>query len=255
MKKFIALIDGDILMYRICYTLTIDADMRVLKNYVNAYIRSLLDKVECSHYIGILGIHGSNNTKYTIFPDYKRGRPFQKPPHWNEVMNYLISGWGFTCISGCETDDALRYCQEHNSIDEDSIIVSSDKDLLQVPGKHFVMGVLRKGKMVREDKKTEININEGELRFYRQMLTGDMVDNVRGIDGIGPKTAEKLIPHNTDPVAARITVLNEYSRVYGEDWQNTFIKNEVLLRVNGAYAEVVGFERPEPVFYKDLTDY
>jgi hypothetical protein len=242
-------------MYRICYTVDPLADLRVVKNHVNAYLRNLLERSGCSHYIGILGIHGGNNIKYNIFPEYKRGRPTEKPPHWNVVMNYMISEWGFVPISGCETDDALAYCSLHRQAGEDCVIISSDKDLLQIPGRHFVMGVMRKGKVVREDKVKMISFLDSERQFYTQMLTGDIVDNVKTIYGIGPKTAEKLLTYCVDNVQMRETVINEYKKAFGDEWNTKFAVAETLLRVNPEYAEVVGFERPKPIFFKDTQEY
>lgn len=257
MSKLTAIIDGDILMYRICFTVDPDAELYVVKNHCNQYMKSLLDRVGCSHYIAILGIHGSNNTKYNIFPEYKRGRPTDKPPHWNVVMNYLISEWGFTCISGCEVDDAVRYCYEQTPAGEQAIIVSADKDLLQIPGNHFVMGVMRKGKIVREDKTIQISHLEGERKFYQMMLTGDMTDNVKGIYGIGPKKAEKILESTSNPAEMRFVTIAQYMKAYESEieWMTQFAINETLLRVNGQYAREVGFERPEPVFYKDIQGY
>jgi DNA polymerase I len=249
------LVDGDIAMYRICYTVDPLADLRVVKNHVNTYLRSLLDRAKCSHYIGILGIHGGNNVKYNIFPEYKRGRPTEKPPHWNVVMNYMISEWGFVPISGCETDDAIAYCSLMRQTGEDCVVISSDKDLLQIPGRHFVMGVMRKGKIVREDKTIFINLTAAERQFYTQMLTGDIVDNVKTIHGIGPKTAEKLLKNCNDHLEMRIIVAKEYEKAFGDEWKAKYAVAETLLRVNPEYARLVGFERPKPIFFKDTQEY
>lgn len=248
--KKTAIIDGDILMYRICFTVDPYAELRTVKSHCDTYMKSLLEKVSCNQYIALLGIHGSNNTKYDIFPEYKRGRPVDKPPHWMNVMNYLISKWGFTCISGCEVDDAVRFCYETTPASEQAVIVSSDKDLLQIPGNHFVMGVSRKGKIVRKDEVRKVQNIEGERKFYQMMLTGDMTDNVRGIYGIGPKTAERMLAPATEVVEFRYIVMDQYKRAFREEWEEKFAITETLLRVNGDYARVVGFERPRPVPYK-----
>jgi 5'-3' exonuclease len=237
-------------MYRICFTVDPYAELRIVKSHCDVYMKSLLDRVGCNQYIALLGIHGSNNTKYDIFPEYKRGRPTDKPPHWNLVMNYLVSKWGFTCISGCEVDDAVRFCYETTPAGEESVIVSSDKDLLQIPGNHFVMGVSRKGKIVRKDEVRKVQKIEGERKFYQMMLTGDMTDNVRGIYGIGPKTAERILALAANPLEMRLEVMAQYKQAFGEDWETKFAINETLLRVNGDYAREVGFERPRTVSYK-----
>jgi 5'-3' exonuclease len=173
-------------------------------------------------------------------------------------MNYLISKWGFTCISGCEVDDAVRLCYERTPNGEQSIIVSADKDLLQIPGKHFIMGVTRKGEIKREDRIIIQDEFAAEYKFYEQMLTGDIVDNVKALYGIGPKKAAKILANATTAYELRQAVADEYKKAYELRWMDPFTINETLLRVDASYADDVGFERPAPVpyvFYKEKNEY
>lgn len=69
-------------------------------------------------------------------------------------------------------------------IEEPCIICSVDKDLLQIPGKHY--------NFVKKEfcKVSEI---EGLRNFYKQMLIGDPADNIFGVKGIGKVKAANLI--------------------------------------------------------------
>ena len=67
---------------------------------------------------------------------------------------------------------------------EDTIIVSADKDLRQIPGKHY--------NFVKEEL-FEVTPLEGLRFFYKQTLIGDSSDNIYGVKGIGPVKAGKLI--------------------------------------------------------------
>ena len=40
---------------------------------------------------------------------------------------------------------------------------------------------------------TKVTPDEGIKSFYTQILTGDTADNIVGLQGIGPKKAEKLL--------------------------------------------------------------
>lgn len=244
MENLTAIVDGDILLYRICFSIDPDATLYLVKSHCDQYLKNLFSKVGCTHYIGIIGIHGSNNPKYKIAPDYKRGRPTEKPPHWNTVVNYLISKWGFTPISGCETDDAVALCAERL---DNTIVVSSDKDLLQIPGKHFVMGVMRKGKIVREDKIINVTDEQARKQFYIQMLTGDVVDNVSAIYGIGPKKAEKLLDGKID---MEEVLIEQYKKAFGDSGTIKLAINANLLSVDSVFAIQAGFEVPKPIEYK-----
>lgn len=114
------------------------------------------------------------------FAKYKGNRDKQRRPlFYQEIKDYLCNVWGAVYSDGCEADDAMGLAQE-----KDTMIVSIDKDLLQIPGRHF--------NWVR-DEMTTVSIDEGIHLFYKQILTGDRTDNIVGIPGVGDKTAEKLL--------------------------------------------------------------
>jgi DNA polymerase-1 len=241
----IAILDGDIMMYRLCWTVDPTSTIYTVHSHIDKYVTELLDKTGCSHYIGILGINGSANPKYVIAPDYKRGRPTEKPPHWTLVLNYLITKWKFVPIAACETDDAIALCAYHL---KDTIVVSADKDLLQIHGKHFIMGVKRKGVVVREDKITTISKEEAELNYYKQLLSGDDVDNVKGIPGIGEKTALKLLKDKTSKEMNQI-VIDKYIEIYKDQAADILNVTTALIMINPFNAVKEGWICPIPVEY------
>ena len=81
--------------------------------------------------------------------------------------------------TGMEADDYLGIHQN-----KDTIICSIDKDLLQVSGRHY--------NFVKKEF-YEIEELEGLRKFYKQLLTGDTSDHIKGIEGIGPVKAEKAL--------------------------------------------------------------
>jgi len=87
-----------------------------------------------------------------------------------------------------ESDDAVSIHQSSSSI-----ICAIDKDLLQVPGKHFSWAISRKGNIVREELFREVTPIEGLRTFYRQMLIGDTSDNIIGVHKVGEVKSAKLI--------------------------------------------------------------
>ena len=87
-------------------------------------------------------------------------------------------------IDGMEADDALAL----NQTDE-TVIASIDKDLLMVAGKHY--------NFVKKQQ-YYISRTQGLLNFYMQFLTGDRIDNIIGVKGIGPVTAKKLLEGKTE---------------------------------------------------------
>lgn len=238
------IIDGDILLYRICYTVSPDASLNEILFRVDEYMENLFKRLGSSKYIGILQTNGKDNKKYLIFPEYKKGRPVDKPPHWNIVMNYLFSEWRFVAISACETDDCIAACVV--LLTERNIpcrVVSADKDLLQIPGHHFVLGVMRKGNIVRNDQKIYVTEDDSLKQLAFQMLAGDLVDNVSGIKGIGKVKANNLLANKTPQEMTEI-VKEAYRQQYPDNWQDVYTVNLALLKIDPYNAFNMGFNYP-----------
>jgi DNA polymerase-1 len=126
-----------------------------------------------------LFLTGKNNFRYSIYPEYKAHRPTEKPFWLEKCRQYLIATFNAEVIDGQEADDALGIAQT-----EDTIICSIDKDLLMIPGRHYNFV---------KDEFQEVTNDSGMRHFYMQCLTGDRSDNIKGIEKIGPKKAEKIL--------------------------------------------------------------
>jgi 5'-3' exonuclease len=135
---------------------------------------------------------------------YKGNRSGKKPVHFDFLRNYMIDKLNAEEIVGQEADDAMGIAQT-----KDTVICSIDKDLWQVPGKHYDI-VTGKKVVAKDPGKIVLNGNEligvGFKWFCAQMLLGDQVDNIKGIRGIGPKKAYTYLND-------RITVRTMWRRV------------------------------------------
>ena len=97
-------------------------------------------------------------------------------------------------IEGFEADDIIAtYCQLAEKQNIESIIVSSDKDLMQLVNEDTTMLDPMKNKKIGIDQVIEKFGLPPEKVIQIQALTGDKVDNIPGAPGIGPKTALQLI--------------------------------------------------------------
>ena len=110
---------------------------------------------------------------------YKGQRP-PKPEHLPATRDQLVERWGAEVVDGQEADDAIGI--KATGLQGDCVIVSVDKDLLMIPGTHY--NFVKQGW-------TKVDQEQGDYFFYKQLLTGDQVDNIQGVPGIGPKKAEK----------------------------------------------------------------
>ncbi|PPR53182.1 MAG: DNA polymerase I, partial [Alphaproteobacteria bacterium MarineAlpha5_Bin6] len=138
------------------------------------------------------------NFRNNIYPAYKANRgetPEDLIPQF-DLIKESVKAFNIPQleIEGYEADDiiATYTClAKKNGID--SLIISSDKDLMQL--------VDKKVEMLDPMKNKKIGINEVIEKFgvepnkvvQIQALTGDKIDNIPGAPGIGPKTALELI--------------------------------------------------------------
>jgi len=135
---------------------------------------------------------GQTNFRYRVYPEYKANRAnTPKPKYLQECRDYLIKKYSAVVSDNCEADDLMAINQTN-----DTIICSLDKDMLQVPGRHFAWAISGGTADKRWEKPATLQtVSEfdGLLSFYTQMVTGDPSDNIKGIAGIGKVGAKKLL--------------------------------------------------------------
>lgn len=173
--------DGDIYAFRVACTTENDNEAIAVYR-VNEMIENTLAEVEASEYK--LFLTSPDNFRKHIYPEYKANRTATKPKHLQFLRDYLVESWQGTVAERMEADDYLGINQN-----ESSIICSIDKDLLQVPGKHY--NIVKK-------EFYEVDEETGFRNFYTQLLTGDTSDNIKGIAGIGPVKAKKALAEATN---------------------------------------------------------
>ncbi len=172
-----ALIDGDIVCFRCATSMGEETEIGILHFRITEMMDQILAKTGANSFMAFLS--GEGNFRRKIYPEYKANRPQEKPKWWKEAREFLITEFNAYIVDGQEADDALGINQK-----EHTIICSIDKDLLQIPGKHF--------NFVKEEF-YDIDYYEGLKHFYKQCLTGDRADNIKGVAGIGDKRADKLL--------------------------------------------------------------
>ena len=161
----------------------------------------LLDDVRdegANGHLAVIFDAGRRTFRNDIYPEYKANRP--EPPEDLVPQFALIReatrAFNVPCIelAGFEADDLIAtYARHAVEVGYEVVIVSSDKDLMQL---------VRDGvSMLDPMRARRIGPAEVEERFGVapdkvvdvQALAGDSVDNVPGVPGIGVKTAAELI--------------------------------------------------------------
>ena len=138
------------------------------------------------------------NFRNKIFPKYKANRgetPEDLIPQF-DLIKQCVKAFKIPQleIEGFEADDIIgSYSKQASKLKISSLIVSSDKDLMQLVNEKVEMLDPMKNKKIGIPEVIEKFGVEPKKVIQIQALTGDKVDNIPGAPGIGPKTALELI--------------------------------------------------------------
>ena len=176
-----AILDADYLLYRVGF----GKKEYPVEDAIVALDEILYDifaKVPSDYQLLFLS-DSKNCFRLKVDPTYKANRKQDKPEHFEALKEHLIGVWCAEVADGMEADDALSL----NNVNTDThttVLISIDKDLLQVPGNHY---------NPMKDLHFEVSPIAALYNFYTQLLVGDSTDNVKGVPGIGKVRAEKLL--------------------------------------------------------------
>ena len=149
-------------------------------------------------HLAVIFDYSSKTFRKEIYPDYKAHRP---PPPEDLVPQFALireatRAFNLPCIEmeGYEADDIIAtYARMAVEAGGDATIISSDKDLMQLVGPNVHMYDGMKDRQIGVAEVVEKWGVTPEKMIDLQALTGDSVDNVPGVPGIGPKTAATLL--------------------------------------------------------------
>lgn len=183
-----ALIDMDLVLYR-CAASAENDDLGIAIYRVNELLDTLLERTNATSYRAF--ISSGDNFRKKIYPEYKANRTAARPIHLEALQQYSLKELSAELSPPTlEADDAMGIFQD--KVDNQTVICSLDKDMLQVPGLHYqwAFGTSKWQKDEKFITQTEL---EGLRLFYEQCLKGDKADNVKGIAGLGEVKARKLL--------------------------------------------------------------
>lgn len=204
MSKLI-LIDGNSIIYRAFFAMPPLTNTKGLHtNAVYGFTNMLLRLIEDHKptHMMVAFDAGKVTFRHEGYQEYKGGRE-KTPPELSEqfpLLKELLQGFGISQfeLEGYEADDIIgtvsRIAEEAG---HDILVVTGDKDMLQLASDQVQVGLTRKGV-------TEIETYSPEQIQERYGLTplqiidlkglmGDASDNIPGIPGVGEKTALKLL--------------------------------------------------------------
>lgn len=190
MSSQILLIDGDIFVYKALTSAEKEVqweedlwclwvDLRDAQGAIVEMMEDIQGKLPgVTPYLCLSHTH---NFRKEVDPTYKANRKAQrKPMAFTSFRKWVAENYTTIMKPNLEADDVLGILATKPG--NDAIILSADKDLKQIPGKHW-----------DGEKVIEISEHDGDKFFYTQVLTGDTVDGYPGCPGIGKVKAERLL--------------------------------------------------------------
>jgi DNA polymerase-1 len=189
--------------------------------------------------------YSSKTFRNDLYPEYKANRsapPEDLIPQFG-LIRHATRAFSLPCVEmeGFEADDLIAtYCRMAEEAGADATIISSDKDLMQLVRPTISMYDPMKDRQISIPEVIEKWGVPPEKMIDLQALTGDSVDNVPGVPGIGPKTAAQLLEQfgDLDTLLARAGEIKQDKR------RQSIIDNADKARIS---RQLVTLKRDVPV--------
>ncbi|MCR8643741.1 DNA polymerase I [Paenibacillus sp. N1-5-1-14] len=204
MEKLI-IIDGNSIAYRAFFALPLLSNSSGL--HTNALfgfttmMLKLIEEEKPTHFLVAFDA-GKATFRHKEYTEYKGGRQ-KTPPELSEqfpVLKQLITAFGIEQfeLDGFEADDIIgTLTRIADAEGKQVLVVSGDKDMLQLASDHVTVAITRKG-ITEVDRFGPAEIQDKYGLTPNQIidlkgLMGDTSDNIPGIPGVGEKTALKFL--------------------------------------------------------------
>lgn len=228
-KPLIAVYDADFLPFYVGFTKKGEED-KTLEQCIEKcddFISNINRYARAEYYVGYLT--QGKCFRYDINSSYKSNRKYENMPKFlKEIRQHLRDKHNFISQDGWEADDLVVSFKVQNKQYE-SVIVSPDKDILNLPGKHL---------NPRKMEFKETSVSEASEFFWKSMIVGDTTDGIKGIPKWGVKSFDRIketLPFGTPRMNNsyyRETILHCYCDVFGEyEGIKEFTKNYLSLKL------------------------
>ena len=223
--------------------------VRLFCNKLFQFIRDGAVGITPTH-LGIIFDKSEDSFRRELYPDYKAHRP--APPEdlvpQFPLMRSAVKAFGMIPIEQIryEADDLIAtYAVQAQQAGADVLIISADKDLMQLVRPGISMYDPASGEKKRGSFRAERRIGPDEVVDYFgvppekvidvQALAGDATDNVPGVPGIGIKTAAQLIAEygSLEELLARAGEIKQPKR------REKLIENAELARISKTLVTLV----------------
>ncbi len=224
MTKTLLLVDGSSYLYRAFHAMP---DLRNSKNEPTGVIRGVLSM--------LMRLHKENPSDYSacvfdakgktfrddLYPEYKANRPAMPDDLALQIepLHAAIHamGWPLIMVAGVEADDVIgTLAVEAQKRGVRTVISTGDKDITQLVNPLVTLvNTMTNETLDEAGVEKKFGVKPERIVDYLA-LVGDSVDNVPGVEKVGPKTAVKWLTqyHTLDNIVAHA---GEIGGVVGEN--------------------------------------
>ncbi|WP_136418828.1 DNA polymerase I [Herbaspirillum sp. ST 5-3] len=201
MNKTLLLVDGSSYLYRAFHAMP---DLRNAEGAPTGAIYGMINMLRklrndySAAYIACVFDAKGKTFRDDLYPEYKAHRPSMpedlvkqiEPIH--EAVRAL--GWPILMVEGIEADDVIgTLAVKAVGHGMQTVISTGDKDLAQLVNDHVTLiNTMSNEKLDREGVIAKFGVPPERIVDYLTLI-GDAVDNVPGVDKVGPKTAVKWL--------------------------------------------------------------
>lgn len=214
MEKLV-IIDGNSLINRAFYALPMLANFEgVVSNAVFGFTNILVKAINeiAPKYICVAFDYGRKTFRNDLYKDYKgtRKETPQELKTQFPILKTILNAMNVKLIEieGVEADDIIGTLTK--KFDVENIIVTGDKDAFQLINKNTKVMFTKKGiseTVIYEHNnlKSEYGVEPHQVIDLKALM-GDASDNIPGVRGVGPKSAQNLLEsyHTLDGIYENI---------------------------------------------------
>lgn len=200
-RRKLVLVDGSGYLYRAFHALPPLQNSRGEPTGAVLGVVNMLNKLckdEAPELIAVVFDAPGRTFRDELFEQYKATRT-PMPDDLRSQLQPLLDcveamGLPLLRISGVEADDVIgTLAKQATAQDIDVLISTGDKDIAQIVGDRVsLVNTMTDSRLDREGVRTKFGVWPEQIMDYLALI-GDSIDNIPGIDKVGPKTAAKWL--------------------------------------------------------------
>jgi DNA polymerase I len=240
----LVLVDGHAQAYRAFYAIrSLKSPLGKPTNAIFGFVKileRLLEWLQPTH-LAVIWDGGLAEERLALLPEYKAQRPpmpGELAEQLDEIQAYLkAAGVASVCLPNTEADDLIATIVRGSvSWAKQVVIASADKDFMQLVNDQVGLANPNDKPPViwtAAEVEKKAGVKPQQVVDWLSLM-GDSVDNIPGVEGIGPKTAAKLIKQfgTADALYDRLNeVGSEMFRKKLEQAEASVKRNRLMIRL------------------------